>query len=126
MTTPSIDLRRRLVEAYLSKQSGTYAETAALFGVGPATVSRQLRRYRETGDVLYKPRGGNNPRRVDLAWLREHLQAHPDARLVDRVAAWQQHSGKRVGVSAMWLAVRACGFTHKKSRWSPASGTGQP
>ena len=125
MTNPSIDLRRRLVQAYLSKQSGTYAETAELFGVGPATVSRQLRRYRETGDVLYKPKGGNNPRRVDLVWLREHLQRHPDARLVDRVEAWQQRSGKRVGVSAMWMAVRTCGFTHKKSRWSPASGTGQ-
>jgi transposase len=123
MADLSIDLRRRLVQAYVSEKSGTYAETAALFGVGPATVSRQLRRYRETGDVQYRPKGGNNPRRVDLAWLREHLQAQPDARLVDRVAAWQQHSGKKVSITAMWKAVRACGWSHKKSRWSPANGT---
>ena len=81
MAELSVDLRRRLVEAYQSKKSGTYATTAALFGVGEATVSRNLRRYRETGDVAYKPKGGNNPRRVDLEWLRGHLAREPDARL---------------------------------------------
>lgn len=62
----SIDLRRRLVQAYRSKQSGTYAAMAALFGVGEATVSRLLRQFRETGDVEYRLKGGNNPRRIDL------------------------------------------------------------
>src|SRR5579863_7967416 len=119
MADLSVDLRRRLVEAYRSKKSGTYAETAALFGVGEATVSRNLRRYRETGDVIYKPKGGNNPRRVDLEWLRQDLMAHPDARLVDRIEAWKAHSGQGVSIGAMWLAVRACGWTHKKKRWSP-------
>jgi len=123
MADPSIDLRRRLVEAYRSKRSGTYAATAALFGVGEATVSRLLRRFRETGDVLYKPKGGNNPRRVDLEWLRQHLAANPDARLVDRIEAWKAHSGKGVSLGAMWLAVRDCGWTHKKKRWSPESKT---
>jgi transposase len=123
MADLSLDLRRRIVEAYESKKSGTYEQTAALFGVGEATVSRLLRRHRETGDVQYKPKGGNNPRRVDLAWLHEHLQSYPDARLVDRVAAWKRRSEKHVGISAMWLAVRACGWTHKKRLWSPASRT---
>jgi transposase len=125
MAELSVDLRRRLVEAYRSKKSGTYAETAALFGVGEATVSRNLRRYRETGDVAYKPKGGNNPRRVDLEWLRGHLAREPDARLIDRIEAWKEHSGKPVSLSAMWLAVRACGWTHKKKRWSPESKIGR-
>ena len=114
-----------MVEAYLSRKSGTYAETAKLFGVGDATVSRNLRRYRETGDVLYKPKGRKDQRRVDLAWLAEHLVAHPDARLRDRVDAWQHHSGLRVGLTAMWKAVRACGWTHKKRPRSRVSKTGQ-
>lgn len=121
MAELSIDLRRRLVAAYRSKKSGTYAATAALFGVGEATVSRTLRRHRETGDVVYKPKGGNNPRRVDLEWLRGHLAREPDARLIDRIEAWKEHSGKPVSLGAMWLAVRACGWTHKKKRWSPES-----
>ena len=115
MADHSIDLRRRLVEAYRSKKSGSYAATASLFGVGEATVSRLLRRFRETGDVHYKPKGGNNPRRVDLDWLRKHLAENPDARLVDRIEAWKVHSGKGVSVGAMYLAVRACGWTHKKN-----------
>jgi transposase len=125
MEYPSLDLRRRLVEAYRSKRSGTYEETAKVFGVGEATVSRLLRRFRETGDVKYKPVGGNNPRRVDLEWVRKHLEANPDVRLIDRVDAWERQSGRRVSVPCMWMAVRAVGWTHKKSRWSPANGTGR-
>src|SRR5689334_15157275 len=121
MADLSIDLRRRLVAAYKAGRSGTYDATAALFDVGRATVSRNLRRYRETGDVLYKPKGGNNPRRVDLAWLVEHLAAYPDARLIDRVEAWRQYSGASIGVTAMWEAVRACGWTHKKRPRSRAN-----
>ena len=121
----SIDLRRRVVDAYVSGKSGTYAQTAALFGIGEATVSRLLRLHRNHGDVRPKPRGGNNPRRVQLDWLREHLQARPDARLIDRVQAWQQHSGRLVSVSAMYSAVRACGWTHKKRRLWRASATAQ-
>lgn len=126
MANPSVDLRRRVVEAYRSCKSGTYVQTADLFGIGEATVGRILRRHRETGDVLYKRTGGNNPRRVDLAWLRKQLAKDPDARLVDRVAAWKHDSGRSVGITAMWMAVRACGWTHKKRRWSPASGTARP
>jgi transposase len=125
MAELSVDLRRRLVAAYRSKKSGTYAATAALFGVGEATVSRTLRRHRETGDVMYKRKGGNNPRRVDLEWLRGHLAREPDARLIDRIEAWNEHSGKPVSLGAMWLAVRACGWTHKKKRWSPESKNGR-
>jgi transposase len=125
MAELSIDLRRRLVAAYRSKKSGTYAATAAVFGVGEATVSRTLRRHRETGDVVYKPKGGNNPRRVDLEWLRGHLAREPDARLIDRIEAWKEYSGKPISLGAMWLAVRACGWTHKKKRWSPESKNGR-
>jgi hypothetical protein len=46
MADHSIDLRRRLVEAYRSKKSGTYAVTAALFGVGeaPRTILEAIAR----------------------------------------------------------------------------------
>lgn len=121
----SVDLKRRLVEAYVGGRTKTYEETAEMFGVGRATVDRALRRKRETGDVLPLPVGGNNPRRVDLEWLRAHAQAHPDARLVDRVRAWVATGGQKVGVTAMWKALQAIGWTHKKSRWWPGRETGR-
>src|SRR5271170_1162473 len=120
MAETSIDLRRRLVKVYEAEKSWTYAPTASLFGVGEATVSRVLRRFRETGVVEHKPRGGNNPRRVGLDWLKKDLVANPDARLIDRIAAWKKHKGETVSMGAMWRAVRACGWTHKKKQWSPA------
>ena len=114
MAELSLDLKRRVGPGYLSGNSGTYLETADLFGVGQATAGRLLRRYRETGEVKNKPRGGNNPRRINLAWLREHSEAYPDARLGDRVQAWERSSGIRVHVGKMGAAMQAIGWTHKK------------
>jgi transposase len=118
-----IELRRRIVEAYNSGRSGTYEETSELFGVGRATVSRLLRRHRETGDAKALPVGGNYPRQVDLDWLREHADKEPDARLVDRIDAWEKISGRRVASSTMSMAMRAIDWTHKKRLPSLTSRT---
>lgn len=109
------ELRKRIVEAYASGLSGTYEETAALFGVGRASVSRLLRRFRETGAVEALPVGGNNPRKVDLEWLLEHAKAHPDARLIDRIEAWEAFSGRRVASSTMSKAMRSIDWSFKKN-----------
>ena len=114
MADLSIDLRRKLVAAYKAGRSGTYDKTAALFGVGRATVSRNLRRLRETGDVQYKPKGGNNPRRVDLDWLRKQCEARPDDRIADRIKALAQNTGEVVSYGAMWGALHAIGWSFKK------------
>src|SRR4029079_14055014 len=103
--TISLDLRRRILNAYRSGMTASYEATASMFGVGRATVNRLLRRERETGDVLEKPRGGNNPKVVDDAWVREHCTAHPDATLRERVVACAEHSGAEVSISAMSNAV---------------------
>lgn len=117
------ELRERIVEAYKAGRSGTYEETAALFGVSRASVSRLLRLARETGSVDPLPIGGNNPRAIDLDWLREHAEAHPDARLIDRIEDWEAESGRRVASATMSNAMREIGWTHKKRRRSPTSGT---
>lgn len=114
MPDTSLDPRRRIVDAYCSGKTKTYEATASMFDVGRATVNRLLRRKRETGDVLPKPRGGNNPRRVDLDWLKARAKAHPDARLVDRMAEWQRESGVAVSIGAMWNALHAIGWTREK------------
>jgi transposase len=123
MSEVPLRLRHRIVQAYLSGQTRTYEATAEMFGVGRATVSRLLRRYREDGVVDCKPRGGNNPRRVDLDWLRRHAEQNPDARLIDRADAWELENGRRVSISAISDALSAIGWTHKKKRRLPAKGT---
>lgn len=110
-----LDLRRRIVDAYTQGLTASYTETAELFGVGHATVNRLLRRQRETGDVVRDAVGGNRARVIDLDWLRAHAVAHPDARLRDRVEAWEQQSGRRVHLSTMGMAMKAIEWTHKKN-----------
>lgn len=123
--TTSLDLRRRIVDAYHSGLTASYEATAEMFGVGIATVNRLLRRKRESGDVLPKARGGDRRRELDLMWLKAHARANPDARLVDRVAAWQQHSGGRTSIGAIWRALDLIGWTHKKGLQSRSNVTGR-
>lgn len=118
MNSPTDGVRERLVEYYLAnKASATYATAASIFGVSLASVSRWLRRKRETGGVALKPRGGNNPRRVDLDWLAKHAEAHPDATLKARVEAAVADGGLRVSLTAMSDALHALGWSHKKKRF---------
>ena len=83
----SLALRQRVLAAYTQRLTNTYDETAEIFGVGRATVSRPLRRCRETGDVQSRPVGGNHPRKVDLDWLRKHAKQQPDVRFIDCIKA---------------------------------------
>ena len=123
MATLSYDLRRRIVDYYHNQENSTYREVARVFSVGYATVSRLLRRLRETGDVVVKPRGGNNPRRVDLEWLRKHAEEYPDVRIRDRVEAYEQIRGKKISMGAMHNALIFLGFSHKKKAFLPLSAT---
>ena len=115
MKTWPIEIRRAAVEAYGEGLTRTYAATAKMFGVGIATVDRWLRIKRETGDILPATRTGNNPRRVDLDWLRGHATEFPDARLKDRVEAWEAHSGVHVHIDTMSESLRAIEWTFKKN-----------
>jgi transposase len=115
MSMIPLDVRKRVVKAYKEGKSGTYAQTAELFGVGEASLSRWLRKDRE-GASLEPGWNGGPKRRVDLEWLTRQVEENPDARIVDRIDAWQAHDGYRVSVGAMWNALRAAGLTHKKRR----------
>lgn len=114
MKTCSKDLREKVVAAYKSGQSGSYIETAKLFGIGVASLSRWLRLERETGSLEPRPRPGR-PREMDLDWLRSHAEQYPDARLIDRVEAWEEHSGKRVHIDTISECLRTIGWTYKKN-----------
>lgn len=117
----SIDLRRRIVESYESGKTRTYKETARMFGVGEATVSRLIRKKKETGDLLPGKRGGGPQRMVDMAWLRENAKEYPDKRLIDRVEDWEKKTGFRVSLSTMCDAMHVIGYSYKKN--SNSEGT---
>lgn len=113
----SLDLRRRIVAAY-KRGEGTYAEIAALFSVGEASVSRLLSLERATGEVSPRPHGGGAPAKIDddeLDALRALVRRKPDATRAELCAVWRQERGVKLSVSTMGRALRAAGLSRKKS-----------
>jgi transposase len=110
-----VEVRERVVEAYRKGLTGTYRSTAQVFSISEATVSRILGKARH-GKSL-EPRFTTGRKRcIDVDWLRAHATEHEDARIVDRVDAWLEQSGRKVSSSAMWSTLRLIGWTHKKRR----------
>ena len=123
MPTPpiSLDLRAAVVSYYTKHDGATYESTAAIFGIGPATVNRLLRLFRETGGIAPIERPKKPKNKIDLTWLRAHAEANPNDRLKDRVEAFARERSEHVSITSMWYAMRAVGFTHKKRRSLPKS-----
>lgn len=119
----SLDLRRRVVEAYL-RGGSTYAEVAARFAVGEATVSRWLRRYRESGDVSPRPHGGGQPRLITSKQekLVERLvREHPDWTEAEFAEELRRRHGIEASSVTVGRVIRRLGYSVKKRRSSPAS-----
>jgi transposase len=119
----SIDLRRRVVDAYLAGD-GTYAEVAARFSVGEATVNRWLRRHRETGRIDPKPhRSGNRPKVDERGHelLRQLVQERPDATLTELASAYQARTSVKLAVCMVYRELTRLGITRKKRHSMPRS-----
>jgi transposase len=119
----SLDLRRRVVEAYL-RGGCTYAEVAARFTVGEATVSRWLRRYRESGDVNPRPHGGGQPRLItgQQERLVERLvREHPDWTEAEFAEELSRRHGIEASAVTVGRVVRRLGYSVKKKHSSPGN-----
>ena len=126
MRAYSTDLKERLVRAVADGQP--MREAARRFEVAVTTVKRAVVRQRETGSLERKPIPGR-PRAIGAereALLRARLAAAPDATVLEHCAWWAEHQGEQVSETTMWRALHRLGWTHKKSRWRPASATRRP
>jgi transposase len=121
----SMDLRLRIVKAYLSGE-GSYSELAARFDVGEASISRLLRRHRERGDVQRYPRGGGVPHKISperYSELRRLIALQPD-RTVDQLChCWHAYHGVLLSRSAMQRTLKRAGMTWKKNGFVHQSKT---
>ena len=116
MTTPT-QLRESIIRAF-HERGLSYEEIAALLGVGRATVSRVLRRHRETGTVAARPRGGGNasPIRGKVAErLVALITRKPDLSVAELVGELQRRTSIRTSRSSVLRALHRLGYTRKKS-----------
>ena len=113
----SIDLRERIVTAYLNKE-GSYSVLAKRFSVSRAVVGKLVRQHRDQGtlDTNVHLRG----RKPAISGAKEkqlldHLAEHPDATLRERIDALDVDCS----VNTMWTTLRRLGKRFKKSRREP-------
>jgi transposase len=118
----SLDLRERVVAAVGSGQS--CRRVAVTFGLGAATVVKWWQRYRATGDVAAKPRGGSRARAlVEVEdWLLERVAAEPHI-TTRALAAELARRGIEVSHVSVWNALRRERLTHKKNRARQRAGS---
>ena len=121
MRAYSEDLRRKALETI--DRGGSYRRVAAAFGVGPATVGRDVRQRRERGHVRARPHLGPRPEKADAlrAWLPGRLAERNDATLAEHGDAFAAETGVAVSTATVSRAVASLpgGAWTSKQRRSP-------
>lgn len=115
----SMDLRTRIVHAYLAHQ-GSQADLAECFRVSERWVQNLLRRQRETGSIAPLPHGGGRERIIGAdreASLLNALAETPDASL-DELRDRCGVDGSRMCIAR---ALERLHITRKKSRFCARS-----
>ena len=69
------EIREQVVKYLLSRH--TIKETCKVFGVGNYAVSKWVKQYKETGDLLNKPLN-RGFKKTDLEKLKAYAAEHPD------------------------------------------------
>lgn len=118
----SLDLRRRVLEAYRGGE-GSQRQLAVRFRVSLSFVRNLLRLERETGDVAPRPHGGGHPPTLDPRAMRalvRLVRSTPDATLDELRERVREQTGHQVSRPTMCRAVRRTGWRRKKN--SPRLG----
>lgn len=122
----SIDLRKRVVEAY-ARGEGTQEALAKRFAVSLSSVARWLRDYRANGSVAPKPNLGGTWLRIvteeDKDQLIQWYKENPDATYEEVAERFSKETGRQVARSTMGAAVLRLGITRKKRHFAPRSAT---
>jgi transposase len=113
------DFRERIVAAYEAGEV-SFEAVGRRFFVSGKVVAKLVRQKRELGTL--RPLVHRRGRKAAVLGekkeeLRKHLQAHPDATVVERIDAL----GLKCSEKTLWQTLRKMGWRFKKSRRVPAS-----
>ena len=121
MKAYSLDLRERVM-----RSAESIRQTAKRYEVSTNFIVRLRQRYRATGQLTPKPRGGNRRPSVDetgSTWLTELLHQEPSLTLHELCSRYETVHGVRVSTSSMDRALRRLGISYKKKHRSIPSAT---
>ena len=126
MASPyGVALRARAVTAY-ERGDGSYRQVAALFDLDHRTLERWVARWRATGSVAPRPRGGGWPCPIDLRVLRAGVGEIPDATVSALRAAYNRRvpRAQRTSRTSFHRALRREGFVLKTNGRARVRSTG--
>lgn len=112
MKALSVDLRERIVAAYLAGE-GSQEELGERFSVSRSVVGKLVRQFRDLGTLkTFVHQCGRKPAiSGEMAdRLREHLRDFPDATVKERRAAL----GLQCTEKTLWQTLRKMGWRFKK------------
>jgi transposase len=112
----SEDLRERVMVAV--DRGEARDEVAERFSVSVPTITRWVRRRRETGGLAPTPVPGPPAVKMNalLEALPERLAERADATLEEQCSWWYAVAGVEVSTATMSRAITRLGWTRKKSR----------
>ena len=113
----SKDIRERVVSAV--EGGMTRRSAAKRFGVAPSTAIKWVDRWRRTGDIGPRPRGGDHRSHRIEAHAEEILAlivGTPDTTLAELAEHLEETHGVVVAQSTIWRLLDRRGMTFKKNR----------
>ncbi|MBH8577869.1 transposase [Nostocaceae cyanobacterium CENA369] len=117
MKSYSVELREKIVAAHLQKNI-SIRKVANIFSVSKSLVQKLVKQQKLEGNLQPKPRGKPQFSHLTNAEveLRELVEAHPDATLIELCEFFADKTGNWVGRSAMCRALQKLGLNRKKKQ----------
>ncbi len=113
----SNDIRERVISAV--EGGMTRRSAAKRFGIAPSTAIKWVDRWRRTGDIGPRPRGGDHRSHRIEAHAEEILAVivgTPDTTLAELAEHLEETHGVVVAQSTIWRLLDRRGMTFKKNR----------
>src|SRR6476619_3709871 len=118
MTTYSLDLRKKVFEAYEASRTKDKEKIAKRFNVSYDFVNNLMNLYNETGSIEpRKGKVGKKPRLNQEAYdfLSSTVKLSNDHTLTELCEILEKEKGLSVGTTVMFMALRKLNLTLKKS-----------
>ena len=118
----SSDLRSRVINAATSGMSARQA--AERFGVGVSTAIVWVRRYRQSGEAVARPRGKSRGSRLDphAAFILGLVEGGTkDISLAEIAEHLARERNVTIGITAIWTFLDRHGLTFKRPRMRRSS-----
>jgi transposase len=123
MKAYSLDLRAKILEAYLQKE-GSIRQLAERFKVSARFVWALIHRFRQTESYAPKPHGGGNPACIhpsQYAIIADFVKQYPDATLKELCEYFQEKCQMSPSKSSMQRVLDKLQLTRKKRHSTPQS-----